>query len=55
MCIFSAFIITCLNFKNLLADKVYTVDNNTKDVELKDVIDINRLNKLVYKYHLKGN
>lgn len=43
LCIFSAFLITCINFKNLFADDVYTNETGVKDVAFGDVIEIDRL------------
>lgn len=42
--IFSAFILTCLNFHNLFADKLYTYNNSgSKDVELHDLFDFDQI------------
>ena len=46
--LFSTFIITCINLTNLLADEIYTYENNTKEVALRDVIQIERLQQLVH-------
>jgi autophagy-related protein 9 len=46
LCIFSAFLITCLNFDNLFADNIYTIDNETKNVQFGDVIQLSRINDI---------
>lgn len=50
VCLFAAFILTCLNFKNLFADNIYTYDNDTKNeviknVALNDIIIFDNLRK----------
>ena len=42
--LFSAFILTCLNFHNLFADKLYTYNNSgSKDVQLHDLFDFDQI------------